>query len=86
MFVASRESHFVCIHLSQYCGKAHALKKQVGREGAFTRKKIQVGAREREREKEKEGGRQRNRGREQVSEILPFICLSFTPLCSLVIW
>lgn len=34
----------------------------------------------------REGGRQRNRGREQVSEILPFICLSFTPLCSLVVW
>lgn len=47
--------------------------------GAATREKgIKVG--------ERRGRQARNRGREQVSEILPFICLSFTPLCSLVVW
>lgn len=59
--------------------QAHVLKKQAESEGAVTRKEIQVGGRE-------GGGRQRNRGREQVLEILPFICLSFTPLCSFVVW
>lgn len=68
MFVASRESHFVCIQLSQYCGKAHALKKKkkVGREGAVTRKEIQVGARESESEREKGGGSQAEKQRERA--------------------
>lgn len=58
--------------------QVYILKQQAGREGAVTRKRTQVG--------ERRGGRQRNRGREQVSEILPFICLSFTPLCSPDVW
>lgn len=58
--------------------QVYILKQQACREGAVTRKRTQVG--------ERRGGRQRNRGREQVSEILPFICLSFTPLCSPDVW
>lgn len=61
--------------------QAHALKKKnrLGGRGLLLERKYRL-------EREGEGGRQRNRGREQVSEILPFICLSFTPLCSLVVW
>ena len=62
--------------------QAHALKTQVGREGAVTREEIQVGERERETEREREGETER----EQVLRILPLICLSFTPLCSPVVW
>lgn len=64
--------------------KTTTKKKEAGKEGTVTGEEIKVGRRERARERK--GGRQKNSGREQVSKILPLICLSFTPLCSLVVW
>lgn len=71
-----KESGCVCFFwwlASSASTAAGYLKKQASRERVFTRNQRIYRL-------------ERNRGGEQVSEILPFICLSFTPLCSLVVW
>lgn len=68
------------LHLPQsVLWRADKLKNRLGERGLLQGREYRLA-------REREADRQRNRGREQVSEILPFICLSFTPLCSLVVW
>lgn len=84
VFVASGESHSICTHLSQYCGKPmHWRKYRLGGCGLLLERKYRL-------EREREGGRQAEKQRERAGVGNPplhlLVIYSFMFSCRLARW